>query len=163
MRMSAPIAIASGLLAMALGACVGTPSAPPPYEGQDLVGEVDADMLIGNWSGRLLNAPSGQENNGFTATFSKDGKAIYRIDDKQSGMNLMFEMSGSWSIDGEHVFIELDSFREVSGNALGGMMASMMNGMRDQMNGKGNVFESTSSRLIIVGDGGEANEFIRQP
>ena len=46
-------------------------------------------MLIGNWSGHLLNPPKGQQGNGFTASFSQDGKTVYLIDDDATLTSVM--------------------------------------------------------------------------
>ncbi len=120
-------------------------------------------MIIGNWSGRVLNPVQGQPTNNFTATFSQDGKTVYNVDNGQSGMNLKFQMIGTWTVEGDLITTQLDSINEVSGNALGGLMAKMMSSMRDRMSGSANVYEASANRLVLVGKEGQAQEFTRLP
>ncbi len=140
----------------------GPAESAPPYTGKDQVGAVSKQMFIGKWSGRVLNPVRGQTTNNFTATFSQDGKTVYTVDG-QSGMNLKFQMFGTWTVQGDNIATQLESVREMSGNPLGGMMARMMSGMREQMSGSANVYEATANRLVIVSDHGQAQELTRLP
>ncbi|MGH1357328.1 MAG: hypothetical protein ACRBC3_01055 [Burkholderiaceae bacterium] len=156
---------AAAALAIVIAGCAssGSSQSIPPYTGKDQVGAVSKDMIIGNWSGRVLNPVQGQPTNNFTATFSQDGKTVYNVDNGQSGMNLKFQMIGTWTVEGDLITTQLDSINEVSGNALGGLMAKMMSSMRDRMSGSANVYEASANRLVLVGKEGQAQEFTRLP
>lgn len=156
-------AFSLALTALVAGcASSGPAESAPPYTGKDQVGAVSKSMIVGKWSGRVLNPVSGQTTNNFTATFSQDGKTVYTVDG-QSGMNLKFQMIGTWTVQGENLATQLESVRELSGNPLGGMMARMMSGMRERMSGSANVYEATANRLVIVSDNGQAQELTRLP
>lgn len=164
MKTTTRTVLMTGLLAVFLAGCASSaPPPPPPYSGPDNVGAVNKNMIIGQWSGRLLNPVQGQPNNGFTAAFNADGSTVYDVTDTQSGMGLKLQMVGTWSIQGDQITTQLDSVREVSGNALGGLMAKMMSGMRDRMGGSANVYEASANRLVLVGKEGQAQEFTRIP
>ena len=71
-------------------------------------------------------------------------------------------MVGTWQVEGDLIRVQLESIKETSGNALGGMMATFMSGMKDRMNGTANVYEASANRVVLVGTDGGAVELTRQ-
>ena len=156
--------LAAGLLTLGLAGCaaMGPPPPPPPYTGADNVGAVQKSMLVGNWVGRSLNPREGSKSPVYNVTYSQDGSTVYEVNDAQSGMNLQLQMVGTWQVEGDLIRVQLESIKETSGNALGGMMATFMSGMKDRMNGTANVYEASANRVVLVGTDGGAVELTRQ-
>lgn len=156
--------LAAGLLALGLAGCaaMGPPPPPPPYTGADNVGAVQKSMIVGNWRGRILNPREGTPSTPYDVTYAQDGSTVYKINDSRSGMNLQMQMLGTWQVEGDLVRVTLESIKETSGNALGGMMATFMSGMKDRMTGTANVYEASANRVVLVGTDGQAVELTRQ-
>ena len=158
-RVAARLLLLSALLA---GCATSTPPARDPYTGPDRVGELNPRMLLGKWQGRILNPLAG-EADAFEADYGADGTLTVRTRDTRSGMNLVFEAVGRWSIEGDRLRQQVESVREVSGNALGGMMARFGSSMRGNGSSTANVVEANAQRVVLVSDdGGQAQELMRR-
>ncbi|MFK7964388.1 MAG: hypothetical protein AB8C46_10545 [Burkholderiaceae bacterium] len=154
--------LAAVLVALLVSAC-GTTSSPSiePYAGKDNVGAVNPSMFVGEWNVRLLNPPKGYRPNESRATFSQDGSVVMVTDDSSSGMNLKLQLIGRWQATGDTLQMQMESIKETSGNPLGGLIAGMMNSMKERMTGTVNVYEATDNRIVVVGEEGQATEYSR--
>lgn len=158
--------VISALLMIFVAGCASM-SQPnrPAYSGLDGVGMVNGNMLVGTWNGRILNPIEGEQGMEFTIEYRGDGTATSnsKMKDISGGMMgaMEFEVTGTWKVDGDKIIQEAQEVREVSGNKLGGMVASMMGGMKKNMTGTANVYEASADRIVFVADEGQAQELTR--
>ena len=150
----------------ALAACA-TPSEPPPpapvtYAGADNVGAIDAAMITGNWTARILNPAYGSEPSPYEISYAPDGSMTYTMDDTQSGLKMKLRGEGTWQVRGEEVVAQIESVKDISGSAISGLIARMMTSMKDRMTGSANVYEASADRVVMVGQDGVAVELTRR-
>lgn len=162
-------ALSAILLCSTLSACSFSSPPRPEYSGADYVGAVEPDMLIGTWDYKVLNPVEGEPAADVVMTFNPDGTIVSVTDlPAQEGVPMSamtLQVSGTWKVDGEYVITTTEDVQETSGNKLGGMMASMGKGYAAGLEGKIDVFEANSSRLVVVSESdGEriAGELSRQ-
>ena len=136
-----------------------------PYTGADNVGPLANDMLIGNWSVKVLNPIEGEQSGGVTdVSYSADGTIVMNANPSAQGMDMALRMTGSWAIEGDLVTQTLESIEETSGSQLGALLKPFLNGMKNRATGSANIFEASADRVILVSTGdGQALEYTRIP
>ncbi|MCB1756373.1 MAG: hypothetical protein KDJ38_12675 [Gammaproteobacteria bacterium] len=153
------------LVVLLLAACASlSPPKRAAYTGQDQVGAVDANMLIGSWNGEILNPIEGEQDTVYKIEYRADGTvtSYSRTKDSSGVMGPMeFEITGTWKVDGELVTQTAEEIREVSGNKLAAMVASMMGSMKEKMTGTANIYEASADRIVLVADEGQAQALTR--
>lgn len=137
------------------------------YTGADNFGTVKPDILIGNWNIRILNPAEGEEAQKMTSTYKSDGTVVINTQSSASANpigNIVLEMTGTWSIEGENVVLHLDSIRETSGNQIASLMVGMLGNMKKSLSGTANIYEASTDRIVLVStEGGQAQEWTRIP
>ena len=149
-------ALTAILLCSTLTACSFSSPPRPEYTGGDYVGAVEPEMLIGTWDYKVLNPVEGEPQADVVMTFNPDG-TVTSVSDMpaQEGVPMSamtLEVSGTWRIDGEYVITTTEDVKETSGNKLAGMMASMGKGYAAGLEGRIDVYEANSSRLVLVSE-----------
>ncbi|NOY71887.1 MAG: hypothetical protein GXP14_05840 [Gammaproteobacteria bacterium] len=137
------------------------------YTGADNIGAIKPEILIGNWNIKLLNPVEGEEMQKLISTYKSDGTVVMKAQSSASNNpmgNIVLEMTGTWSIEGEHVVLQLDSIRETSGNAIASLMVGMLGNMKKSLSGTANIYEASVDRIVLVStEGGQAQEWTRIP
>ena len=151
-------------LALTVAACATKPPARTPYAGPDNVGPVSADMLLGNWSVKVLNPIEGEENGATSASYNADGTVVMNTDPSTEGMEMTLRMTGSWEVSGDTVTQTLETIEETSVSQLGALLQPLLSGMKKRATGSANVHEATADRVILVStENGQALEYTRMP
>ncbi len=134
------------------------------YAGTDNVGTATPEMLIGNWSVKLLNPIEGENTLDVKTSYNSDGSVIMTALTQQSANpmgTIALELTGAWSIEGDSVAVQLKSMKETSGNKMASMIVGMMGNMKEKMGGKANIYEASADRVVLVSDDGQAQELTR--
>jgi hypothetical protein len=130
------------------------------YTGQDLVGDVDAEQIIGVWDVSPLNPLEGQAQQHTRIRYKQDGRVIGKLhwpdDDEDSLGEMTFGLKGFWHIDGENIEHTDVHMREVSGSKHGELISSIINNSQRGLVNRANVHELTADRMIMVGSDGVA-------
>lgn len=148
--------------AVVLAGCGTTPPPRPDYNGADSVAGVSEQMFVGQWQGRVLNPIEGESTEPFQVAYNEDSSVVMNFKDTQSGLGLEIEGIGTWSIDGETVIVQMESFTETSGSKLGILVSKFASLMKDKATGTMNIYEASADRLVIVSDDGHAQELVRK-
>ncbi len=151
------------LIALALSACAS--SKPPKrevYTGKDQVGQINKDMIIGDWEVTILNPVKG-ENQEFKpiAHYSADGALT--MDAKfDSGMgDVELEVIGTWLIEGDTIKQTAKDIREKTNSSIGVLVKLFKGMMLKNGNATINIYEASADRLLIVSSDGQAQELNR--
>ncbi len=152
------------VISTGLAACASS-SEPKrdPYGGADRVGNINKDMIVGQWSAHILNPIKGEETAGNPVVrYFEDGSVIVESMFDAGGMGMMeMEVSGNWTIKGDLIMQEATDVKEKSGSALGSFVKLFKGIMLKNANATLNVYEADSDRLVIVSDSGQAQELTR--
>lgn len=152
------------LVVMALSACVST--SPPKrevYTGKDQVGQINKDMIMGDWEVTILNPIEGEQGEFKpVAHYSPDGSLLMDAKFNSGGVgDIELEVIGTWAVEGDTVKQVATDIREKSGGAVG-MVLKLFKGMvLKNSNAVFNVYEASANRLLVVSDDGQAQEFNR--
>lgn len=150
------------LLVATLNGCAITPPERSPYGGVDNVAELSADSFTGTWNINVLNPIEGEENAQASITLNADGTSSGTSRVNAGGQNMVIEMTGTWSVDGEYLVTTLESTEETSGNALAQLAQGLVSSMIKNRTSRGDVFELSSNRVVIVdSDTRQAQEWTR--
>lgn len=141
------------------------PPERPDYAGADTVSTANPGQIAGVWRVKSLNPYPQEEPQSTTIEYRDDGTVIGILepqgDSSDALGNLRFELTGSWTLAEDvisHTDIEINS---TSDNAMGAMVSKIMSGSK-AIAGKGNIYELSDNRMVVVGDDGAAMEYIRQ-
>lgn len=146
-----------------------TPSQPQrtAYSGTDNVDTVSSAMMVGKWNVSILNPIEGEETiKEVKVNYLADGTVtMTTLSQTSSGPmgTVALEMAGSWKIEGDNVWQQLDSIKETSGNTMAKFLVGMMGNFKHKFSGTANVYEASSNRLVLVSEEGQAQELIRIP
>lgn len=165
---SRPTKTAPGLLllcaCLSLAACSSLMPGPPAYTGADTVDAVPAQAFVGTWRLVALNPVDDEEIPERTLTYEADGTfsgMIMPTDDMKSMTGEEpIRMSGTWRVEaGElvHDTSELD----IPGDDLISRMSAKVMRSRPPVVSRGNVYERSADRIVIVTEDGYANAFER--
>lgn len=147
-----------------IAGCASKPPVRTAYSGTDNVGEVSADMLIGNWSVRVLNPHDGEQGTVTDANYSADGTLVMNASTAAQGLDMNLRMTGRWQLQGEMISQTLESIEDTSGSAIGALIKPFLAGMKNRATGTANVFEAQPNRLVLVSnEDGQALEYTRIP
>ena len=143
-------------------------SGPPQrdtYTGQDLVGDVDAEQIIGVWDVSPLNPLEGQPQQRTRIRYKQNGRVIGKLqwpDDRETSIgDMTFGFNGNWHVDGEYIVHADVRMREISGSAYGDIISSMTNNSQRNLASRANVHELTADRVIMLGTDGVAMRYER--
>ncbi len=163
-----PIFIKSGLLAavLAISGCASmSPPVRPDYTGADSVSSADASQLLGSWRINPLNPYPDAEPQETTVEYMADGTVLGETVPGGESAALLgdtrFQFRGTWSLDGDTVVHKDVQMSTTGGNAMASMMARMISS-RQNISGSANIYELSANRIVMVGDDGNATEYVRQ-
>ncbi|MGQ7847497.1 hypothetical protein ACUNV4_23605 [Granulosicoccus sp. 3-233] len=163
-----PTVIKSGLLAsvLAISGCASlSPPVRPDYTGADQVNTAEASQLVGVWRITPLNPYPDAEPQETTIEYLADGTVVGEsIPGGESAAVLgdaRFTFRGTWSLEGDTVVHEDVQMSTTGGNAMASMMTRLI-GSRQDISGSANIYELTADRIVMVGDDGNATEYVRQ-
>lgn len=133
-----------------LGGCAISPPERSPYGGTDNVDTINANSLVGTWNISVLNPIEGEENTNATITLNADGSSSGISRGMAGGQELVIEMKGSWSVDGEYLVTTMESTAETTGNAIAKLAQELVSTMVNNRQSRGDVFELAANRVVIV-------------
>ncbi|MEM7256050.1 MAG: glycoside hydrolase family 43 C-terminal domain-containing protein [Pseudomonadota bacterium] len=133
-----------------LGGCAISPPERSPYGGTDNVDTVSADSLVGTWNISVLNPIEGEENTSATITLNADGTTTGTSRGVAGGQEMVIEMNGTWSVDGEYLVTTMESTAETSGSAIAKLAQELVSNMMKNRKARGDVFELSANRVVIV-------------
>jgi len=150
------------LCSFTLYACAVSQPKRVSYGGADSVGAIDASMVVGAWRARILNPIEGEETGSSEFTFNADGSMSGSSQNTVAGKPLVYEMSGSWQINGERIATKIESLEETSGNQIAAFAQSLVASLTKGRTSSLNVFDASADRLVVVEDDtGQAQEWLR--
>lgn len=160
--------IRTGLLATALvvsGCASLTPPVRPDYNGADAVSNAEASQLIGIWQVTELNPYPGSDPQDTTIEYKADGTVRGEVIPGGETAAVLgdtrFEFLGTWTLTGDTVTHKDMQMNTTGGNAMASMMSKMINS-RQNIAGSANIFELSGNRIVMVGDDGNAMQYVRQ-
>lgn len=160
--------IKTGLVAatLTLSACVSlTPPSRPAYTGADVVSNAEASQLVGNWRVTELNPYPDAEPQNTVIEYRADGTVRGEVtpggESAAALGDTRFELLGTWTLDGDTVVHKDMKMNTIGGNRMASMMASMINSQQN-ISGSANIYELSANRIVMVGDDGNATEYVRQ-
>lgn len=133
-----------------LSACAISPPERSPYGGADNIDTVSAESLVGTWNVSVLNPIEGEENTQTSITLNADGTTSGTSSVNATGQQMVIEMTGTWSVDGEYLVTTLESTEETSGNALAQLAQGLVSSLIKNRTSRGDVFELSANRAVIV-------------
>lgn len=157
---------ASASCLIVLSSCASLkPPERPGYTGADTVSSAQPAQITGVWRVQSLNPYPQEEPQSTTIEYREDGTVIGILEPQGESSdvlgNMRFELTGNWVLTDDvisHSDIEINS---TSDNAMGAMVSKVMNGSK-AIAGKGNIYELSENRMVVVGNDGAAMEYIRQ-
>ncbi len=156
--------ISAFALLLTAAACATKAPVRSTYSGADNVGAVTKDMLLGNWSVRVLNPIEGEDSGVTNASYNADGTVVMNANPSAQGMDMKLRMTGSWAVNGDVVTQTLESIEETSGSQLGALLKPFLSGMKNNATGSANIYEASADRVVLVStDDGQALEYTRIP
>lgn len=137
-----------------LSAC-GTSQKQTPYEGADLVGQINSALMIGTWKVSVIN-PAGEENKlKMTQSFKQDGtweSTVIPSEEQTAQFGpIEYKGYGNWQVEGDVIVSKLNKLEETTGNTLGGIMRGIVSVFIPKSSTV-NVYEQSKSRMIFVHD-----------
>lgn len=163
-----PAFITIGLLAASLtiSSCASlTPPVRPDYTGADSVSSAQPSQLVGSWRVTELNPYPDAEPQDTVIEYRADGTVRGEVTPSGETAALMgdirFEFLGQWSLDGDTVVHEDVTMNTIGGNGMAAMMAKMINSS-ENISGSANIYELSGSRIVMVGEDGNATQYVRQ-
>lgn len=135
------------------------------YTGQDLVGDVDAELIIGVWDVSPLNPLDGQPQQRTRIRYKQNGRVIGKLhwpDDREASIgDMAFGFNGNWHVDGEYIVHADVRMRELSGSEYGDAISSIVNNSQRSLASRANVHMLTAELLLMVGTDGVAMRYDR--
>lgn len=152
----------SALFFMLLCSCSTGQPVRTPFITPDLVQAVSQDMIVGRWAVRILNPLEGEPASGGVVEYKSDGTVFAQSASNSAGVDMQFEMNGTWATEGEMVRATMESIRETTGNPVAQLMLSLLDSLKETHSGTANILEASQNRLVLVAnDGGQAQELTR--
>ena len=151
---------------LALSACVSlTPPSRPDYTGADSVNSAEASQLLGSWRVSELNPYPDVEPQNTVIEYRADGTVRGEVTPTGESAAVLgdtrFEFLGTWTLDGDTVVHKDVKMNTIGDNRMASMMANMIN-RQQNISGSANIYELSANRIVMVGDDGNAMEYVRQ-
>jgi len=152
---------------LTLSACASlAPPSRPAYSGTDSVTSAEPSQLVGSWQVTELNPYPDAEPQNTIIEYAADGTVRGEVipSGKSAavlGEDTRFEFLGTWSLTADRVVHQDIQMSTTGSNAMAGLMAKMVN-RRQNVAGSANIYELTDNRIVMVGDEGNAMEYVRQ-
>jgi len=163
-----------GLLAAALfvGSCAAfTPAERPAYEGEDTVGSLSAECIVGRWDVTPLNPLPGQASGSATpltrVIYRADGIVVADlqapVDDANTFDGAQLRLTGAWQVvDGQVVHDDV-VMSTPSDNRSAQLLVEMVNQSQAGAQSIADVSELSAEYMILVGRDGVAMHYARRP
>jgi len=163
-----------GMLAAALlvGGCAAfTPAKRPAYEGEDTVGSISAERIVGRWDVTPLNPFPDQAHGSATqltrVTYRADGIVVADLqaplDDADTFDGARLTLMGAWHVaDGQVVHDDVVMSTH-SDNSSAQLLVEMINQSQAGAQSIADVSEISAEHMILVGRDGVAMHYARRP
>lgn len=155
------------LLAVSVSACAfGKPDKPTPYTGPDTVSTAEPGDFIGTWQTEVINPLPGSETNATLVTYREDGSFSATITPEAESASPLndtpFVIRGRWSTESGRITHDDVEIKSLGDDPLATVLATLLNDTRDDLGGTANLYERSSTHLILVSPDGVATRYLRQ-
>ena len=141
------------------------PPVRPAYTGADTVNTATASQLVGAWMVRSMNPFPDEEPQETTIEYKQDGTVISTVTPQGESIavlgDIQFELKGDWILEDDQLIHSDLQMSANTDNPMAAILSKAINSSKG-IAGKGNIYELSANRMVIVGSDGSAMEYQRQ-